>query len=66
MEYNCSFIQVDLIAACIELRVVGSVSVVSSGVGVEFHNPSANGKQGPIPEEIYQTLVTARNTLFAL
>jgi hypothetical protein len=23
-----------------------------------LHNPPANGKQGPIPEEIYQTLLT--------
>jgi hypothetical protein len=36
VEYNCSFIKVDWLAACIELRVVGSISVVSSGVGVEF------------------------------
>jgi hypothetical protein len=23
-----------------------------------LHNPPANGKQGPIPEEIFQTLLT--------
>jgi hypothetical protein len=31
----------------------------SSGVGVKFAQPSAaNGKQGPIPEEMSQTLLT--------
>jgi hypothetical protein len=30
----------------------------SSGVGVNLHNPPAIGKQGPIPEEIYQALLT--------
>jgi hypothetical protein len=31
----------------------------SSGVGVKnLHNPSANGKQGLIPEEMSQTLLT--------
>jgi hypothetical protein len=30
----------------------------SSGVGLKFDNPAANGKQGPIPKEIYQTLLT--------
>ncbi len=32
--------------------------IFSSGVGVNLHNPPANGKQGPIPEEIYQTPLT--------
>jgi hypothetical protein len=30
----------------------------SSGVTVNMHNPPANGKQGPIPEEISQILLT--------
>jgi hypothetical protein len=33
----------------------------TSGIGVQFaemHNPPANGKQGPIPKDIYQTLLT--------
>jgi hypothetical protein len=30
----------------------------SSGVGVKLHNPPANGKQGPMPEEMSQTLLT--------
>jgi hypothetical protein len=30
----------------------------SSGVGVNLHNPPTNRKQGPIPEEISQTLLT--------
>jgi hypothetical protein len=33
----------------------------SSGVGLNLHNPPANGKQGPIPKkEIYQTLLTIK------
>jgi hypothetical protein len=32
--------------------------VLSSGVGANLHNPPANGKQGPIPEEMFQTLLT--------
>jgi hypothetical protein len=30
-------------------------------VGVHFHSPPANGKQGPIPEEMSQTLLTNKN-----
>jgi hypothetical protein len=33
-------------------------SLFLSGVGINLHNPPANGKQGPIPEEIYQALLT--------
>jgi hypothetical protein len=29
-----------------------------SGVGEKLHTPPANGKQGPIPEEMSQTLLT--------
>jgi hypothetical protein len=28
-----------------------------SGFGVNFYNPPANGKQGPIPEKMSQTLL---------
>jgi hypothetical protein len=58
MEYNCSLQKVDWLAACIALRVVSAVLVFSTRVGVNLHNPRANGKQGPIPEEISQTLLT--------
>ncbi len=44
-------IKVDKLAAGITLRVVGA------GL-VNLHNPPANEKQGPIPEEISQTLLT--------
>jgi hypothetical protein len=50
-----------LVAACIALRVVGAVLnwLFSSGVGIKFAQSSANGKQGrPIPEEMFQTLLT--------
>ncbi len=47
---KCSLIKVDWLAACIAIRVVGAVLVFSSGVG--------NGKQGPISEEMSQTLLT--------
>jgi hypothetical protein len=30
----------------------------SSGISVKLHNPPASGKLRPIPEEIYQTLLT--------
>jgi hypothetical protein len=30
----------------------------SSGIGVNLHNLPADEKQGVIPEEIYQTLLT--------
>jgi hypothetical protein len=33
----------------------------SSGVGVNLHNPPANGQQGPISEEIYQALLGLTN-----
>jgi hypothetical protein len=46
------------LAVCIALRVVGAVLVVFLGVGVNLHNPLANRKQRPIPEEIYHTLLT--------
>jgi hypothetical protein len=29
-------------------------------VGLNLHNPSANGKQGQIHEEMFQTLVTKK------
>jgi hypothetical protein len=50
-------IKVEWRDACTALSVVGAVLVFSSGVGAKFHKLPANGKQGPIPEEIYQTLL---------
>jgi hypothetical protein len=44
--------------ACIALRVVGAVLVVSFGVGKKFAQSFSHGKQGLIPEEIYQTLLS--------
>jgi hypothetical protein len=43
----------ELATACIALRVVGIVLDVFLR-----HSPPANGKQGPIPEEMSQTLLT--------
>jgi hypothetical protein len=39
--------------------VIGAV--VSSGVGVNLHNSPANEKQGLIPEETSQTLLTNKS-----
>jgi hypothetical protein len=33
----------------------------SSGTAYNLHSPGANGKQGPIPEEMSQTLLTNKN-----
>jgi hypothetical protein len=53
-------IKVGRLDAGIALRVVGAVLVVFSGVGEKFaQSDRANGKQGPIPEEIYQTWLTS-------
>jgi hypothetical protein len=49
VEYNYVLIKVDWLAACIALRVVVVVLVVFL---------PANGKQGTIPEEMSQTLLT--------
>jgi hypothetical protein len=38
--------------------VVGAVLVVFLRLWRNLHNPPANEKPGPIPEEIYQTLRT--------
>ncbi len=57
MEYNCALIKVDWLAACIALRVIGTV-FVTLALAYNLHSSPANGKQGPIPEEMYQTLLT--------
>jgi hypothetical protein len=44
--HNCALIKVDWLAACIALRVVGTVMSFSSGVGVQFYSSPAKGKQG--------------------
>jgi hypothetical protein len=60
VKHNYALIKVDWLSACIALRVVGAVLVVSSGVGVKLAQPSSQWEQGPIPEEIYQTLLTIK------
>jgi hypothetical protein len=46
----------DWLAACIGLRAVGAVLVVFlRRWRKNVHNPPANEKQEPIPEEIYQS-----------
>jgi hypothetical protein len=58
VEYNCSWIKVDWLDACIALELVGAVLVVFlRRWRKNLHNPPANGKQGPIPEKISQTLL---------
>ncbi len=48
----------DWLAACIALRALALYWLFSSGVGVKFHHPPANGTQKPIPREMSQTLLT--------
>jgi hypothetical protein len=52
--YLYTLIKVDWLAACIALRVVGGVLVVF----LRSWRPPANGKQGLIPQEMSQTLLT--------
>jgi hypothetical protein len=48
MQYALT--NLDWLAACIALRVVGAVLVIFlRHWHINFHNPLANGKQGPIP-----------------
>jgi hypothetical protein len=55
LEYNCALIKVDWLAARDALRVVGAALVV--GVKIcTILQPLR--KQGPIPEEMFQTLLT--------
>ncbi len=45
--------KVDWLAACIALRVVGAVfGYFPTAMARNLHNPPANGKQGPIPEDL--------------
>ncbi len=50
------FIKVDLLDACIALRVVGAILVVFLRRWRKIS--TANGKQGPIPVKMSQTLLT--------
>jgi hypothetical protein len=52
-------VQVDWLAACIALRVHGwRCSHFSPALTYNLHSPLANGKQGPIPEEMSPSLLT--------
>ncbi len=59
MKYNSALIKVDWLDACIVLRVVGAGLVIFlqrwRKICTILH---ANGKQGLIPEEMSQTLLT--------
>jgi hypothetical protein len=46
----------DWLASCVALRVVGAV--FPPALAHILHSFPANGKQGPIPKEISQTLLT--------
>ncbi len=54
MEHNCALIKVDWLAACIAFKS-GHFPPASA---YNLHNPPANGEQGPITEEMSQTLLT--------
>jgi hypothetical protein len=50
--------KVDWLAPCIAQRVVGAVFVIFFQCWCTIlHSPAANGKQGAIPEEMFQTLL---------
>ncbi len=57
MEYNLLMIKVDWLAAGGLLRESAVFLVSYLAVGV---NPLANEKQGPVPEEMFQTLLTSK------
>ncbi len=57
MEYNCALITVDWLAACIELRVIGAVPVFVIFFR-HWRTICTVPQQGPIPEEMSQTLLT--------
>jgi hypothetical protein len=59
VEYDCALIKVDWLASCIALRVAGAVFVILLRRWRTIYKVlKPNGKQGPIPEEMFQTLVT--------
>ncbi len=49
MEYNFPMIKADWLAASASLGVGGTVIIISTIVGVLL---AANGKRGPMPEEM--------------
>jgi hypothetical protein len=57
--YNGALKKVDWLAVCIALRVVGAVCICHfrQALTYNLHSPPASGKQGPIPEEMSQTLL---------
>jgi hypothetical protein len=63
VEFNCTLIKVDWLAACTVLHkewFFGAVFIISSGAALAYnlHSPPANGKQRQILEEMSQTLLT--------
>jgi hypothetical protein len=61
VEYNCALIKVNWFDACIALRIVSAVFVVFLRRWRKIYRilqALANGQQGPIPEEMFQTLLT--------
>jgi hypothetical protein len=62
VEFNCAWITVDWLAACIALIVVGAVFVMYPGIGVQFAQSASQWEAGePIPEEMSQNLLTNKN-----
>jgi hypothetical protein len=58
MEYNCALMKVDWLAACNAQRVVGTKFVIFLWYWHTICCSPANGKQGPIPDEMSQSLLS--------
>jgi hypothetical protein len=58
VEYNCTLIKIDWLAACIELKVVGAMLVVFLWRWSKIFTILQQKKQGLIPEEMSLTLLT--------
>jgi uroporphyrinogen-III synthase len=61
VKYNRALIEVDWLAAELQQDWLAQYLSFSSGVGVQFAQSSANGKQGPILGKMFQTLQTNKN-----
>jgi hypothetical protein len=57
VEYNCALIKVDWLVACIAL-FRRCFCHFPPALANNWQIPPANGKKGPIPEEMSQTLLT--------
>jgi hypothetical protein len=61
VEYNCALIKVGWLDSCIALRVAGAVfSHFPPALAYNLQSLPDNGNQGPIPEEMSQTLLAKK------